>query len=129
MIRKSWRHKNLKESFLGALKGAGLVVKSEKNAKIILVIGVLVLILAAIFRLTIDEFTILIIVITIVFLSELFNTLAEVILDMIQPEDDPHVKILKDIASGAVLMACIGAAIVGIVLFLPKIISLLKSLF
>lgn len=126
MIRKSWRHRNIKESFLAAIKGSWLVVRSERNAKIILTAGLIVIITAAILKVNPLEFLILIVVITVVFLSELFNSIAEVILDMIQPEDDPHVKTLKDIASGAVLIACVCSVVAGIVIFLPKILRLIN---
>lgn len=125
MIRKSWRHKNLKESFLAAIMGSWLVVRSERNPKIILASGIIVLIAAGILRVRPIEFLILLLAITLVFLSELFNSIAEVMLDMIQPEDDPHIKALKDIASGAVLIACVCSVVIGFVIFLPRIFYIL----
>jgi diacylglycerol kinase len=40
MIKRNWKHKNLKESFLGALRGLNFVLKTERNAKIILFLGI-----------------------------------------------------------------------------------------
>jgi len=58
MIKRNWKHKNLKESFLGALRGIKFVLKTERNARIILFIGIISLILSffKIFFLEIDNF-------------------------------------------------------------------------
>ncbi|UCC94488.1 MAG: diacylglycerol kinase family protein [Candidatus Omnitrophota bacterium] len=124
MIQNPWRHKNLKESFLGALKGLAVVLKSERNARIIFLVGLIVLITAIFLQFPFNELVILIIVVISVFVCEVFNTLVENICNMIKPENDPHVKILKDIASAAVFIACIGALAIGMILFLPKLLSL-----
>jgi diacylglycerol kinase len=120
-----WKHKNIKESFLGALKGLKTVLKIERNARIIFFIGLIVIVLGFLFKLSLIEFAILIIVIIGVFVCEVFNTLVENILDIIQPQNDPQIKILKDISSAAVLLSSLGAGIIGLIIFLPKIIALL----
>ncbi|HIE36338.1 MAG TPA: diacylglycerol kinase family protein [Candidatus Omnitrophica bacterium] len=63
---------------------------------------------------------ILIIVINMVFVSEVFNTLLENVFDYLKSENDPRIKILKDISSAAVLITCIEAIIIGFILLLPK---------
>jgi len=123
MINKIWRHKNMKESFLGALKGLVIVLKTEKNAGIIFTIGLAVIILGFLFKLSLYEFAILIIVTIAVFVCEVFNTLVENILNIVQPQDDPKIKILKNISSAAVLLSSIGALVIGLIIFLPKIIK------
>lgn len=122
MIGKIWRHKNLKGSFIGALNGLFIVLKTEKNAKIIFIIGIISIILGFLLKLSLNEFIILIIVTIFVFTCEVFNTLVENILDIINPDDDPRIKILKDISSAAVLLASLGAALIGLIIFVPKII-------
>jgi diacylglycerol kinase len=119
MIRKAWQHKNLKESFLGALKGVKVVFKIERNAKIIFFIGIIIIAIALLLKFTLNKLAILIIVVVNVFICEIFNSVVESILDIIKPEDDYNVKILKDMASAAVLIVCIGATIIGIILFIP----------
>jgi len=126
MIRKSWKHKNLTESIIGAFRGLKIVFHAERNARIIIIIGLLVITAASLLEVRLRDFAILLIVIVSIFACETFNTLIEVILDMIQPQDDPHVKTLKDIASGVVLLACIVAIIIGVIIFWPKILPLLK---
>ncbi|MCM8824071.1 MAG: diacylglycerol kinase family protein [Candidatus Omnitrophica bacterium] len=128
MINKIWQHKNIKESFLGSLKGLMVVIKTERNAKIIFAIGVIVILVGLILKVSLQEFIVIIILTIGVFICEVFNTLIENILDIIQPQNDHKVKILKDIASGAVLISSIGAAIVGIIIFAPKINTLIINL-
>ncbi|MCM8774429.1 MAG: diacylglycerol kinase family protein [Candidatus Omnitrophica bacterium] len=125
MINKIWQHKNIKESFVGSLKGLMVVIKTERNAKIIFAIGAIVILFGLILKVSIQEFIVIIIVTIGVFICEVFNTLVENILDIIQPQNDPKVKILKDIASGAVLISSVGAAIIGIIIFVPKITTLM----
>jgi len=125
MKKKIWRHKNIKESFLGSLDGLISVIKIEKNAQIIFCIGIITFIFSLILRLSYCELTIVIMVIISVFTCEVFNTLVEYICDIIKPESDPHIKALKDISSGAVLIVCLSAMLIGIIIFGPKIISIL----
>ncbi len=123
MISKIWQHKNMKESFLGALHGLAMVIKAERNAKVIFIIGLIVIATGVYFDLSGDEFAILILITVGVFICEVFNTLVENILDIVKPEYDTKVKLLKDIASSAVLLACLGAIAIGILIFLPKIVE------
>ena len=124
MINKIWQHKNIKESFLGALEGLSVVLKTERNARIIFAIGIIAIIIGLILKVSPFEFMIVILVIVGVFICEVFNTLVENILDMVQPQTDPKIKILKDISSAAVLISSIGAVIIGFIIFLPKILAL-----
>jgi len=125
MFQRPWRHRSILQSFIGALKGLHLVIKTERNARIITLLGVLTIAAGFLFHISLLEFVIVIIVITIVFAFETFNTITEILLDLVIPEKDPHVKVLKDIASGTVLIASINAVIIGIIIFLPKILCLL----
>lgn len=129
MINKIWQHKNMKESFLGALHGLAITIKTERNAKIIFIFGLIVISAGIYFDLSGDEFAILILVTVGVFICEVFNTLAENILDIVKPEYDTKVKLLKDIASSAVLLSCIGSIAIGIIIFLPRITHLYQRLF
>ena len=58
--------------------------------------------------------------------GELFNTAIETIVDMVCPNKDNMAKKAKDISAGAVLMNAIMSLIIGILIFLPKIINLIK---
>ena len=70
------------------------------------------------------ELAIIIVVIGLVISMELINTSIEYVVDMAMPEVHPLAKLSKDIAAGAVLITTIVALIVGLIIFLPKIIAL-----
>lgn len=118
----------MKESFLGAFKGLATVIKTERNAKIIFIIGLIVITIGICINLSGDELAILILVTVGVFVCEVFNTLVENILDIIKPGYDTKVKILKDIASSSVLLSSLGALAIGLIIFLPKIPLLYQCL-
>lgn len=74
----------------------------------------LAVLLAALFlRVTAIEFALLSLSILFVLSAELFNTAIEAVVDLVTPEYHPLAKIAKDTAAGAVLVAAMGAAIIG----------------
>lgn len=78
-----------------------------------------VLIAAIAFKVSLMEWCILILLISLVFMAEIFNTAIENIVDFICPRFDLRAKKIKDLSCGAVLIICIGSAIVGLMIFLP----------
>lgn len=70
------------------------------------------------------EWIAIIFVITLVIALEIINTAIELLVDWISPEHHPQAGKIKDLAAGAVLIAAIGAAITGVMIFLPKITAL-----
>ena len=71
------------------------------------------------------EWALLFLVIGIVLTAELFNSAIEKIADIVNPEWNEKVKLLKDYSSAAVLIAAITSLIIGCIIFIPKLISLL----
>lgn len=126
MIRRTWRHGTLKESFIGAFGGVIIILKSERYAKIICFYGLLVILFAATLHTSLIEIAVLVTVITVVLVAEIFNAIIENIMNMVKPYKDPHVKILKEASAGMVLLASFCAVIAGCLIFLPKIILLFK---
>jgi diacylglycerol kinase len=57
-----------------------------------------------------------------VWATEMLNTCLETMADLICPEEHPTIKFIKDLAAGAVLVAAITAVIVGLIIFIPRII-------
>ncbi|GHT22368.1 hypothetical protein AGMMS4957_12480 [Bacteroidia bacterium] len=66
---------------------------------------------------------IIVVVSGLVFAAEAINTSIEILADVVSPERHPQIKLVKDIAAGAVFLLAIAAAIVGLIVFLPKIIA------
>jgi len=115
--------KKLGDSFKFAFRGIRLAF-SEQVFRICCLLAILVIILMIVLGLTIQEKAILILVITIVLSLELINSQIEKFLDIIQPNYDNRIKIIKDISAGAVLISAIGALIIGISIFLPYFIKI-----
>ena len=89
--------------------------------KIHIIMAILVVILGVFFKITKIEWIICIFAIVIVIAAELFNTAIETVVDMITTEKNEKAKIAKDVSAGAVLINAIGASIIGITIFMPKI--------
>ena len=123
---KVYKHKNLKDSFLSAFSGFLYTLKTERNARIILIIGVLALLAAWQLGLSLNECAVIILTVALVFICETFNTLVEDIIDLFRKKYDPRIKLLKDMASAAVLLASLASIAVALLIFLPRILCLFK---
>ena len=71
------------------------------------------------------EWAALVTVITVVIALELLNTVVEAAVDLASPTFHPKAKVAKDMAAGAVLVSAMGAAVVGAVIFLPRLWALI----
>lgn len=117
--------KKLINSFKYAFSGIIASFKTERNMKIHILIAVLVIVLGILLKMSKTEWVMCIFAITIVISAELFNTAIETIVDMITTEKNEKAKIAKDVSAGGVLLTAIGAAIVGLIIFIPKILELI----
>lgn len=118
----SFKNPDFCNALKNALRGIGNVLKKERNIKIQLVVALLVLIIGIMFRISYIEWGILTITIFLVLVTETLNTAIEKTVDMITKEYNEEVKVVKDISAGAVLFSAIASVIVGIIIFLPKIL-------
>lgn len=89
-------------------------------------ISVLVILLSAWFRISLLEFTIVLWAIFAVIAVEMINTSLEAITDLVKEEWHLKAKRAKDVASGMVLLAVFGSAIIGGLIFIPKFLNLLN---
>ncbi len=118
-----------KESFLSnriksvgyAFKGAYLLITTESSIKIQFCIGIIMTILGFIVNLSTTEWIIQILTIALIMSIEGINTAIEEIADFIHPEHHPKIGLIKDLAAGAVFIFAIAAAIVGCIIYFPKI--------
>lgn len=127
-MKKVLSIKRLRKSFGYAFKGIDDVIKHEPNMKIHVVVAILVVIMAFILKVSIIEWIILVLLIGAVLAAETINTTIENLVDMYTKEYDENAKIVKDTAAGTVLILAITSAIIGLIIFVPKIICLLESL-
>lgn len=117
--------KKIRNSFKYAIEGIWTSFKTERNMKIHIFIMILVIIAGIILKIDKLEWIICITLFAIVIAGELFNTSIETIVDMVMPEKNEKAKIAKDVSAGAVLVVAIGAAIIGLVIFVPRILNIL----
>lgn len=108
-----------------ALAGLWLMLRTQHNAWVHLAATIVVVAGGLILGLTTDAWLALILAIAVVWIAEALNTAFELLCDVAQPEFHPLVKAAKDVAAGAVLLSAIAAAIVGTIVFLPRIIRLI----
>lgn len=104
-------------SFGHAIRGVGVVVKKERNARIHLAATVAVVIAGFLFDLSAGEFAAVIFAIALVFFAEVVNSAIEKTLDLVEPNTNPIVRDIKDIAAGGVLVSAIAALIIGVLVF------------
>jgi diacylglycerol kinase (ATP) len=111
-------------SLYTAFMGVVFVVRVERNARIHLVFAVAAIILGVILGISDAELAAVFFAIILVFTTEVVNTALEKTLDLIEPEHNEQVRIVKDIAAGAVLVTAIGAVAIGLAVFLPYLTNL-----
>jgi diacylglycerol kinase len=115
------------KSFQYALQGLLTAIRSEVNLRFHIVAAVLVCAAGIWLQLQRNEWIAVVFAITLVIVLELFNTAIEQLCNAVTTEHNLFIKKAKDISAAAVLMASAGSAIVGCIIFLPKIISLINS--
>lgn len=118
------KRKKLINSFKYAFSGLKSAYKREQNLKIHILIMFLVIIFGIIFKISKIEWIICLILFGLVITEELMNTAIEAIVDIIMPQINPKAKLAKDVAASAVLVTAISSAIVGLIIFVPKIINI-----
>lgn len=117
------KSKKLINSFKYAFTGIWAALKKERNMKIHFVAAILVIIFGILLKISKIEWILCTFAIAMVISAELFNTAIETIVDMIIQEQNEKAKVAKDVSAGAVLITAIGAAIIGIIIFIPKIVQ------
>lgn len=110
------------KSFSYAFRGIITLIKEQQNAWIHLSITVLVIVAGIVLNIPAQQWIAVIVAIVMVWLAEALNTAIEIVCDLVSPDYHPLVKKAKDIAAGAVLVAAMGAAIIGVIIFLPYFI-------
>ena len=111
-------------SFQYPIKGLRYAYKNEQNLAVDVGIALLVLIFGLLFKINKYEWAILMLTIGLVISCELVNTAIEAVVDLVTEEYHPLAKVAKDTSAAAVLIFAVIAVIVGLIIFLPKVIAL-----
>ena len=124
--KKKYSLKRFFKGFGYAFSGIIHGFKSEQNLLIDFILGIIAIVLAILLKFSNIELCMVLLTIGLIMGLELMNTAIEYTVDMAMPEIHPLAKLSKDIAAGSVLLASVCALVVGIILYLPKIIALCK---
>ena len=109
------------KSFGYAWSGLRSLLRTEHNTWIHLALTSVALIFGILLHISRSEFVVLLIVMALVWITEIFNTCIEKVMDFVSPEYHPKVKVIKDMAAAAVLIMAIVAVIAGGLIFIPKL--------
>jgi len=115
-----------KFSFRNALIGIKTAYKSQRNLRVHIIIGFFVIVFGVFLKVSIVEWLILLLTILMVLITEIYNTALEFTVDLFSTEYNKQAKKAKDISAAGVLITVFFAIFIGIIIFLPKLLSLIN---
>ena len=110
------------KSFGYAIEGIIYSYKKGTHFKIHIIFAILVIVLGLIYKLSVYEWLVIILISSAVISAEAINTAIEEACDVLHPEHHPGAKLAKHCAAGGVLILSVAAIIVGFIIFFPKIL-------
>ena len=116
----------LYKSFGYAFEGIFAGIRGERNMKIHCFAAVCVIVAGVLFHISVTEWCICLVLFGLILSLERVNTAIEAVVDLVTEDKKPLAKLAKDTAAGAVLIAAVMAAMAGLLIFVPKLVSLLK---
>lgn len=116
----------LYKSFGYAFEGIFAGIRGERNMKIHCFAAVCVIVAGVLFHISVTEWCICLVLFGLILSLELVNTAIEAVVDLVTEDKKPLAKLAKDTAAGAVLIAAVMAAMAGLLILVPKLVSLLK---
>lgn len=116
------------QSFQYAFAGLWYTLKTQRNAQIHVGIGSCIVILAFVLQINLTEWTVIALTSGFVIVTEMLNTAIEGAMDFASTDYHPQIKVVKDVAAGAVLVSAITAVVVGLLILGPKLYVWLYSL-
>ncbi|MCX5749024.1 MAG: diacylglycerol kinase family protein [Candidatus Saganbacteria bacterium] len=117
--------RKLARSITYALRGIRLSFRSQRNLSIHLFTGSIAFLLAIILHISVIEMVVILVVIGLVIVAEMLNTAMEEIVNLFTLSRKIRAMVAKDVAAGAVLVACSTAVVVGCMIFLHRIVNIL----
>jgi undecaprenol kinase/diacylglycerol kinase (ATP) len=113
------------QSFVYAFNGLRVLFLEEHNARIHAAFAFLAILIGFLLKISSYEWIAILLCIALVFSLELINSAIENVADFATKENNNLIKNAKDMAAAAVLIAAIISLIIGIIIFLPKLLALL----
>lgn len=115
-------------SVMHALDGVVTALKTQPNFRVHIIFSSIALFLSWFLEISSVEWAIVVCVIVVGLAIELINTSIEFTVDLITQERHTLAKYAKDTAAAAMLMYACGAVVIGIMIFLPKVLSVWRSI-
>jgi diacylglycerol kinase len=116
------------ESSKHAIKGIWTILKNERNFRIQLVIALVVVMFGLLIEISHRDWIAVGFLIALVLISEAFNSVIEAVCDTVSKEYRVNIKYAKDVSAGAVLVSSILSVILGLIIFTPYLIPIIKNL-
>ena len=123
--KRAWREVKYGEKFKNAFRGLYVFSKTTRHLPIHVASALTVIFFGFYFNISSLEWILLTFAIGFVFVTEALNTAIEIDIDLTSPEYHPYARDTKDVAAAAVLLSVFVAIIVGLIIFLPKIIGMI----
>lgn len=116
---------SLLKSFANAFAGMAYFFTNDRNGKIHLAITVIVIAASVALQVSAIEWMIVLLCIALVISLEMLNSALEKLCDLVEANYHSTIKVIKDVSAAAVVLSAIISVVIGIIIFLPKIILLL----
>jgi diacylglycerol kinase len=123
-VKKTLRYQL--STFRFAFNGLRVFFTTEIKSQIHLLLTCIAIIAGVLFKINGLEWAVIVFAIGLVFVAEIFNTAIESIVDQLVPQKNKWAGIAKDFSAAAVLIAALSALVIGILIFLPKLLLLLN---
>lgn len=121
------RSRSINDSFRYAFSGLWYVLRTQRNVRIHLSIAMCVVIVRLWLKVSMSQWAILALTVGFVLVSEVLNTVAETLVDLVSPGCHPLAGVVKDVTAGAVMLTAIVSAIVGLLVLGPSLWSALTG--
>ena len=125
-MRTKYKDKTFMRGVGYCLEGIAYTFKDEKNFRIEIILGIIAVIVSFILKISLIEWVIVIFLINMVLVLELINTAFESMVDLYTQEYNKIAKATKDVIAGAVLVTCLFSVVIAILIYVPKILELIK---
>jgi diacylglycerol kinase len=123
------RRSNLLTSFRYAFAGLWYLLRTQRNARIHVSISLVIVALGLWLGLSTTQWAVIALTIGVVLVAESFNTVIEVMVDLVTEEYHPLAKIAKDAAAGAVLLMAMISVVIGLLILGPPLWRVLLTIF
>ena len=117
------------QSFVYAFNGLSYAIRTQRNARVHLIIALLAIGMGIWLRISPVEWGLIFVAITGVFIAEMLNTVVEACVDLATQKYHPLAKVAKDVAAGTVLLNAILSIIIGLFVFGPHLFPMIARLF